>query len=477
MLRHLYYRGVLKSCNYQCSYCPFAKRQTSRAELAADQKALERFVSWVETTPLARPISVLFTPYGEGMIHPHYWEAFARLSRSENVAMVSAQTNLSFDAAQFLQALHQQGAQLEKVALWASWHPEMTSAQAFADKVQLLSQSIQITAGAVGDPARLRELAQLKRLLGNLPFWVNRMDGLGRRCTAEEKQAFCALDPLYRLEDQRFPADLSVCTGGTQSLFVEADGSVYPCNRSKQRLGNLYQREWAVPERCKGKCDCFLAYANRKDLLQLAALLPYPQLRLKCPKPKAYFFDLDGTLLDADGRCTPEKQAMLAQLAQESALYLATARPYADAMRRCGAARKQFAGGVFGYGSELRDFRLEREVYQFLPPLPEGISVQRVYQKGGQPYKLTLQRLSLVPEGFCCYEEGGVWSLVAQGVSKWSGVQRICDWNGWQPTEIFVVGDGPADVEMLAACPCSAAPSDACLQAKQAARFILEFER
>lgn len=40
------YRGPLASCDYDCPYCPFAKRRDSRAQLTADRSALERFAGW-----------------------------------------------------------------------------------------------------------------------------------------------------------------------------------------------------------------------------------------------------------------------------------------------------------------------------------------------------------------------------------------------------------------------------------------------
>ena len=40
------YRGPLASCNYDCPYCPFAKRRDSREQLRADRAALERFAGW-----------------------------------------------------------------------------------------------------------------------------------------------------------------------------------------------------------------------------------------------------------------------------------------------------------------------------------------------------------------------------------------------------------------------------------------------
>ena len=46
MIRMLY-RGPLASCNYDCPYCPFAKRRDPPELLRADRAALTRFVAWM----------------------------------------------------------------------------------------------------------------------------------------------------------------------------------------------------------------------------------------------------------------------------------------------------------------------------------------------------------------------------------------------------------------------------------------------
>jgi hypothetical protein len=79
MLRVLY-RGRLSSCNYGCQYCPFAKKQDSRAELEADYRDLERFVTWALARK--RPLGVLFTPWGEALIRRPYQEALVRLTNA-----------------------------------------------------------------------------------------------------------------------------------------------------------------------------------------------------------------------------------------------------------------------------------------------------------------------------------------------------------------------------------------------------------
>ena len=44
---NILYRGPLESCNYDCSYCPFAKKKNTREELRYDKECLDKFVNWV----------------------------------------------------------------------------------------------------------------------------------------------------------------------------------------------------------------------------------------------------------------------------------------------------------------------------------------------------------------------------------------------------------------------------------------------
>ncbi len=90
---NILYRGPLESCNYDCKYCPFAKKKNTREELRYDAACLEKFVAWV--TQQNRDISILFTPWGEALIRRYYQTALVQLSRLVNVKKVAIQTNLS----------------------------------------------------------------------------------------------------------------------------------------------------------------------------------------------------------------------------------------------------------------------------------------------------------------------------------------------------------------------------------------------
>lgn len=131
------YRGSLKSCNYGCSYCPFAKRPSSPSELLKDREDWMRFVGHLETQ--GEPYgAVMVVPYGEALIHDYYWEGLARLSRMGTMDAVGAQTNVSFDIERQLTIFKENGGRKEKLRVWATFHPEMTTVPLFAEQCRKL---------------------------------------------------------------------------------------------------------------------------------------------------------------------------------------------------------------------------------------------------------------------------------------------------------------------------------------------------
>src|SRR4051812_1775133 len=94
MRYNILYRGPLSSCNYACSYCPFAKRTENHADLEQDRLALDRFVQWL-TAQDGERFGVLFTPWGEALIRRWYQEALGVLTHLPHVERAAIQTNLS----------------------------------------------------------------------------------------------------------------------------------------------------------------------------------------------------------------------------------------------------------------------------------------------------------------------------------------------------------------------------------------------
>ena len=195
----LLYRGSLKSCNYGCSYCPFSRHRHSGQELSKDQERWEYFVRTVEERAEVLDIrSLLVTPYGEALIHPWYWEGLGRVSALAGIEAAGAQTNLSFQVRESLELFDRAGGDRGKLRLWATFHPEMVSAETFSGVCrQLLSEGVCLCAGGVGVPGNLEALLELRRRLPEeICLWINPMDGLGRPYTEEETKRFLEIDPI-----------------------------------------------------------------------------------------------------------------------------------------------------------------------------------------------------------------------------------------------------------------------------------------
>lgn len=267
---HINWRGPLASCNYDCSYCPFAKHVSSREELARDQADLERFVAWCRGPQArARRLSILFTPWGEALIRPYYAAALVELSQLEHVAAVAIQTNLSSR----LEALSQ--ANRGSLALWTTFHPSETSLDQFVERCGTLDAlGLRYSVGVVGLREHIELIEQLRaELRPDVYLWINAYKSAGPGYyQAGEHERLAAIDPLFPLNAVRQPSLGQACAAGRSAIFVRGDGSVSRCHFVADALGNLYTDPLAelLGERpCPQQtCGCFIGYVqlDRLDL-------------------------------------------------------------------------------------------------------------------------------------------------------------------------------------------------------------------
>jgi MoaA/NifB/PqqE/SkfB family radical SAM enzyme len=260
---YVLYRGPLASCNYDCPYCPFAKRVDPPALLRADRDDLTRFVSWVSDTT-DRRLSVLFTPWGEGLTRSWYRDAITRLSRLPHVARVAIQTNLAARV-EWLAAANPQVA-----ALWATYHPgQVTLSRFLARCDSLLSLGIRFSVGVVGLPSHYDAAVALRDALPpSVYLWVNAAEG--HVYTNSEERQWTELDPRFG-DSVRPHASLGLpCHAGETAISVLGDGTVRRCHFIPTPLGNLYDGSWREalrPRACtKSLCDCHIGYVHLKPL-------------------------------------------------------------------------------------------------------------------------------------------------------------------------------------------------------------------
>ena len=481
--RMVLYRGSLKSCNYHCSYCPFSKHRMAGRELEKDRMQWEFFVqSYEKYTEAAGIHALMVAPYGEALLHPWYWEGLARISALFETEAAGAQTNLSFPVQESLELYKNMGGKIEKLRIWATFHPEMVSGRDFAASCRSLHEAgVMLCAGAVGVPENIPLLKQLRRELPpQIYLWINRMDGMQRAYTPQEIQDFVSIDPYFSRELLTHAADAAQCR---ERLFVEGNGNVRLCNISRPeqlaRGGDAWdQKQDAdhLPFKCsRRQCTCYLAYGGRDNLMNQVLFGPYPLFRIP-RRAKAVFLDIEGTLLAAEPGSV---EAGLKALAGENIpVFFVSSLPYKDAVRRCMPICRYFSGGIFAAGAHLRlmNGAREKEYFHCLDEscIPDLQSAARRYhfrilscRSNGRCYKLTLLRAHRRPwdsaqagevflqipdstrKNLRYFIEDNCLQITAKGVDKAYGVQKICAWLGIRPQEAYAAGDSSEDLCMM----------------------------
>jgi hypothetical protein len=276
------YRGPLASCNYGCEYCPFAKRKDTREQLATDRAQWDRFVDRIEELTDVQT-GILVTPWGEALIRRWYQEGMVHLSHLPHVTRIAAQTNLSCELGWIADA------NPERIALWCTYHPEWTTLDEFlAQTAKLDAAGVQYSVGVVGQ----REYAEAARTLrAALPdstyLWVNAVKAL--EYTDAEVAAWTALDPLFRINVQRWPSFGAACGAGERAITVDGEGTMRRCHFIKDPIGNFYDEDWRaalVPRPCtQTDCHCHIGYVHL-DYLELHKVFATGLLE-RVPVPEA----------------------------------------------------------------------------------------------------------------------------------------------------------------------------------------------
>ncbi|WP_407109802.1 STM4011 family radical SAM protein [Streptomyces sp. DSM 116494] len=259
----LLYRGPLASCDYDCPYCPFAKRRDSREQLRADRVRLERFADWA-TEQTADRLALLFTPWGEGLVRSWYRNTLTRLSHLPHIRRVAIQTNLSCRTDWLADA------DRDTLALWCTYHPGQTPYPRFLAKCrELVRLGIRFSVGIVGLP---QHLEAARRLRADLPeevyLWVNAAEG--HTYDDAEADVWTALDPLFPYSRRPHASAGLPCRTGESVISVDGEGTVRRCHFVRAELGNLYDgsyRQALRPRPCPlTTCDCHIGYVHLETL-------------------------------------------------------------------------------------------------------------------------------------------------------------------------------------------------------------------
>jgi hypothetical protein len=241
------------------------KHTESRAEHQCDAVALEKFISWVESR--AAPTNVFFTPWGEALIRSRYQKAVQRLSHAANLEKVVVQTNGSWGL-RWLEAVN-----LEKLALWITFHPSETGIAKFVSRVkELLTLGVRFSVGAVGIRENIGLLEQLRNALPpEIYLWINAFDRRGQDCyNPEMLERLSNIDPYFALNLERYKSRGQMCHAGRTVISVDGLGIARRCHFIETPIGSIYDpdfEEKLLPKPCtRAICDCHIGYVHLEKL-------------------------------------------------------------------------------------------------------------------------------------------------------------------------------------------------------------------
>jgi MoaA/NifB/PqqE/SkfB family radical SAM enzyme len=261
------YRGPLSSCNYDCSYCPFAKHRETPQELAEDRASLARFCDWIESRPDDQ-LSLFFTPWGEALVRAWYREAVTTLSRISNIRKVAVQTNLSCKLDWLAET------ETEKIGLWCTYHPGETRLDNFLRQCNRLDDlHVRYSVGCVGLREHRDEIQRLRdRLPQSIYLWINAYKSEPNYYDDQLITWFERIDPHFPTNNRRHASLGRSCRCGSSVFTVDGAGDVRRCHFVDRVLGNIYEQDFekVLQDRpCpNATCGCHIGYVHL-DHLQL----------------------------------------------------------------------------------------------------------------------------------------------------------------------------------------------------------------
>ena len=259
------YRGPLSSCNYDCHYCPFAKRHETARELAHDRAALRRFLDWAEGFT-ASSLSVFFTPWGEALTRRWYREGIRELSHLPHVKKVAVQTNLSCRLEWMTDC------DVRRLGFWCTYHPSQVSRRDFLNQCRELRRiGVRHSVGMVGLREDFDEIEAVRRELPDSTYlWINAIKREPDYYSEADIRRLESVDSQFRLNTKYHASLGRACRCGESVISVDGKGTIRRCHFLAEPLGNLYQPDWQDclrPRPCTtSTCGCHIGYVHMPHL-------------------------------------------------------------------------------------------------------------------------------------------------------------------------------------------------------------------
>lgn len=263
-MQKIIYRGPLSSCNYHCSYCPFAKKRASKEQLLADERDLLRFVAWLKQEK--KPRDILFTPWGEALIWPYYQRAIIELSHQEHIKSITIQTNLSGSLAWLNDCVPQ------KTYLWASYHPDETELKGFLQQCRrVLQTEVNLNVGMVALREYFPLIAELSKLLPDSVYlWLNAYKDVPDYYDQDDIVFLQNYDEFFIDNLTDHESQGRICASGDSVFTVDGKGDMRACHFISDIIGNIYDKHYEQGLKSRtcseAQCICYIGYIHLTDL-------------------------------------------------------------------------------------------------------------------------------------------------------------------------------------------------------------------
>src|SRR5205823_1389154 len=135
---------------------------------------------------------------------------------------------------------------LDRLALWATYHPTQTTRSAFVAKVCALHErGVRMSVGAVGLREHFEEVARLREELPQeIYVWLNAYKRVTHYYEDAEVHFLTGIDPQFPVNNQHHASRDEACFAGQTSFTVDGHGHIRRCHFVAEPIGNIADLDW-----------------------------------------------------------------------------------------------------------------------------------------------------------------------------------------------------------------------------------------
>jgi hypothetical protein len=163
------------------------------------------------------------------------------------------------------------GADLDRLALWMTYHPTQTTRLRFVRRCrELHERGVRYSVGMVAVPGCEEEAQKLRdELSADVYLWMNAYKDGGAGYTREAAARFSSIDPLFAYDRRRHASRGAECSAGHTTLSVDGDGVMRRCHFVDEPIGHIHGpwRDALRARPCpRATCSCYLGYVRLERL-------------------------------------------------------------------------------------------------------------------------------------------------------------------------------------------------------------------